>query len=92
MYRRQCGLFASELFVEIARISSAVLNEQSAHAYVNGIVSTYNRGEVGRGYAFVHNIVKADVLEERMSLDLLGIRLARPESSSGVTGQQLEPR
>ena len=50
-------------------------------------MDTYDCGEVRRRDALVQHIVEVDVLEERMSLDLLRVALARSKTTCGITGE-----
>jgi hypothetical protein len=46
-------------------------------------------GEVRRGNTLVVDVVEIDILEEKMALDLLGVRLACAKTAGGVAGEQL---
>jgi hypothetical protein len=48
-----------------------------------------NGREVWRRDALVVHVVKADVFEEQMGFDLVGVGFARTESASRVASQQL---
>ena len=50
---------------------------------------TYDSREVRWWNTLVQNIIKADILEERMSLDLFCVGLSGAQTTSGVTCQQL---
>ena len=52
-------------------------------------IDTHDLGEVRWRDALVQHIVKVDILEERMSLDLLSIALAGTKPPVRVTGQEL---
>ena len=50
---------------------------------------THNRREVRRGNPLVEDIVKVDVAEERMPLDLLGIGFTGTKTTSRVAREEL---
>lgn len=93
MNGRERRLFARELFVEVTRVCTSVL--YVAHLAPKNLKaaqtkSTYNLGEVRRRNALVENIVEADVLEEGMALDLLGVGLSRTKTAQRVASQELQ--
>ena len=73
----QSGLFTSKLLVKVAGIGATVLKNimLSMHCAMN-IKVTDNRGEVGWRNTLVQDVIKVDILEERMTFDLFGIGLS----------------
>jgi hypothetical protein len=54
---------------------------------IRGIGCALDGREVGWWDPLVVDVVKVDIFEEEVSLDILGIGLARSQSSSGISSQ-----
>ena len=82
VHRRERGLLAGELLVEVAGICRSVLKGGGVleSSVCSDVRDTYDCGEVRRRNALVQHIVEIDVFEEGMSLDLLRVafRGAKP--------------
>jgi hypothetical protein len=91
MYRSKSRLFASEFLIKIAGICTSILQEQ-ARQYKDAFrkKSTYNCGEIGRGYALVHNIVEIYIFEEWLSFDLFCVLFAGSKTAYRVASEQLK--
>ena len=86
MHRCQCRLLLRKLLIKIASVRTSVLPALTSTRDSNmGDVKTYDSREVRRRKTLVKNVVKADVLEEWMLLDLFRIGLARSETTGRVS-------
>ena len=84
MYWRQCRLFFRELVIKIAGIRTSVLQEITSIGEDSMGNVTYDSREVRRRNTLVENVIKIDVLEEWMLLDLFRIALARSKTTGRV--------
>jgi hypothetical protein len=77
MHWSQCWLLFRKFFVKVARIGAAVLCEKLSvdSTLTQNDDQTYDRREVRRWNALVHNIIEADILKEWVFLNFLSVSL-----------------
>jgi hypothetical protein len=77
MYRCQGRLFTGEFFVKVARIRAPVLIKAMLRRRKSTEFDTHDCREVRRRNAFMQHVIKIDILEEWVPLDLFSVSLAR---------------
>lgn len=87
MHRREGRLFARELGVKVGRVSRVALGRQKQSSQRH---RTYDSWEIRWWNPLMEDIVKVDVAEEGVTLDLLGIRFTRTKTASRVARQELK--